>query len=198
MKTGVRWPGHDRSSTALGVVLLLALPLFLSARSPLFSPLSAQERRRDPLNPLEIDQLRDAMVEPEVRLKLYVQFSRDRMTKLEQMRSDPKTTERARQTHDMLEDFLAIYDELNDNIDMYVGRKDDIRKPLKLVIEADTEFQSKLRALKNSANTNAAELSQYEFLLTDALETVDSSAEDHRKTVAEVEEYMKKKKKQQK
>jgi hypothetical protein len=198
MKTGVRWPGHDRSSTALGVVLLLALPLFLSARSPLFSPLSAQERRRDPLNPLEIDQLRDAMVEPEVRLKLYVQFSRDRMTKLEQMRSDPKTTARARQTHDMLEDFLAIYDELNDNIDMYVGRKDDIRKPLKLVIEADTEFQSKLRALKNSANTNAAELSQYEFLLTDALETVDSSAEDHRKTVAEVEEYMKKKKKQQK
>ena len=71
------------------------------------------------------------------------------MTKLEQMRSDPKTTERARQTHDMLEDFLALYDELNDNIDMYVGRKDDIRKPLKTIIEADTEFQSKLRALKN-------------------------------------------------
>jgi hypothetical protein len=78
---------------------------------------------------------------------------------------------------------------------MYVGRKDDIRKPLKVVIEADTEFQSKLRALKNSANTNAAETSQYEFLLTDALDTVDSSAEDHRKTVAEVDEYMKRQKK---
>ena len=64
------------------------------------------------------------------------------------------------------------------------------------MIEADTEFQSKLRAIKNSANTNAAEASQYEFLLTDALDTVDSSAEDHRKTVAEVEEYMKHKKKQ--
>ena len=118
---------------------------------PLCSPLWAQ-RRRDPLNPLEIDQLRDAMLDPDERLKLYVKFSRDRMTKLEQMRSDPKTTERARQTHDMLEDFLAVYDELNDNIDMYVGRKDDIRKPLKAIIEADTEFQSKLRALKNSAN----------------------------------------------
>ena len=152
--------------------------------------------RRDPLNPLEIDQLRDAMLDPDERLKLYVKFSRDRMTKLEQMRSDPKTTDRARQTHDMLEDFLAVYDELNDNIDMYVGRKDDIRKPLKIVIEADTEFQSKLRALKNSANTSAAEASQYEFMLTDALDTVDSSADDHRKTVAEVEEYMKRKKKQ--
>jgi len=95
----------------------------------------------------------------------------------------------------MLEDFLAVYDELNDNIDMYVGRKDDIRKPLKAIIEADTEFQAKLRALKNSANSNADEEKQYEFLLTDALDTVDSSAEDHRKTVAEVEEYMKHQKK---
>jgi hypothetical protein len=95
----------------------------------------------------------------------------------------------------MLQDFLAVYDELNDNIDMYVGRKDDIRKPLKAIIEADTEFQSKLRALKNSANADAAEAKQYEFLLTDALDTVDSSADDHRKTVAEVGEYMKHKKK---
>ncbi len=91
-----------------------------------------------------------------------------------------------------------MYDELNDNIDMYVGRKDDIRKPLKAIIEADTEFQAKLRALKNSGNTNADEAKQYEFLLTDALDTVDTSADDHRKTVSEVEEYMKKKKKQNK
>jgi len=174
----------------LGMALLLGLPLCL----PVNSRLQAQ-RRRDPLNPLEIDQLRDAMLDPDTRLKLYVKFSRDRMTALEQMRSNPKTTERGRQTHDMLDDFLAVYDELNDNIDMYVGRKDDIRKPLKVIIEADTEFQSKLRALKGSANTNAAEASLYEFLLTDALDTVDSSTEDHRKTVAEVEEYMKRKKK---
>jgi len=178
--------GDHRCRIVLGLALLLALPLC----SHLFA-----QRRHDPLNPLEIDQLRDAMLEPDERLKLFVKFSRDRMTKLEQMRSDPKTTERARQTHDMLEDFLAVYDELNDNVEMYVGRKDDIRKPLKVIIEADTEFQSKLRALKNSANTNAGEVNQYEFLLTDALDTVDSSAEDHRKTVAEVEEYMKRKKK---
>ena len=182
MKVGVHW----RWRAALGLALLLALPL---------SSLLSAQRRRDPLNPLEIDQLRDAMLDPDERLKLYVKFSRDRMTKLEQMRSDPKTTDRARQTHDMLEDFLGVYDELNDNIDMYVGRKDDIRKPLKVIIEADTEFQSKLRALKNAANTNAGEASQYEFLLTDALDTVDSSADDHRKTVAEVEGYVKRKKK---
>ncbi len=186
MKPDISWPGRWRAGLGLALLLSLALPLF--------RPLGAQ-RRRDPLNPLEIDQLRDAMLDPEGRLKLYVKFARDRMTKLEQMRSNPKTAERGRQTHDMLEDFLAVYDELNDNIDMYVGRKDDISKPLKLIIEADTEFQSKLRALKNSANTTDAEAGQYEFLLTDALDTVDSSTKDHRKTVAEVEAYVKHKKK---
>jgi hypothetical protein len=166
----------------LGLALLLSIPTYA-------------QRRHDPLNSEEIDQLRDAMVEPDERLKLYVKFVRDRMSKLEQMRSDPKTKDRPRLTHDMLEDFLAVYDELNDNIDMYVGRKDDIRKPLKNVIEADTEFQSRLRAIKDAANTDAAESRQYEFLLTNAIDTVDSSADDHRKTVIEVEEYVKRKKK---
>ena len=179
MTPSARW------RATLGLALLLAVPLWA-------------QRRRDPLNPLEVDQLRDAMLDPDERLKLYVKFSRDRMTKLEQMRSDPKVTERAVQTHDMLQDFLSVYDELNNNVDMYVGRKNDIRKPLKLVIEADTEFQSRLRALKDSANANPTEAKQYEFLLTDALDTVDSSAEDHRKTLAEVEAYVKQQKKQKK
>jgi hypothetical protein len=166
------------------------LQIILSLALLLAGPLYAQ-RRHDPLNSEEIDQLRDAMVEPDERLKLYVKFVRDRMSKLEQMRSDPKTTDRPRQTHDMLEDFLAVYDELNDNIDMYVGRKNDIRKPLKIVIEADTEFQSRLRAIRDAANTDAAEARQYEFLLTNAIDTVDSGADEHRKTVTEVEEYVK-------
>jgi hypothetical protein len=170
--------------------VMLALPLLLPGSAPV-----SAERRRDPLNQLEIDQLRDAMLEPDQRLKLYVKFSRDRMTKLEQMRSDPKAKERGKQTHDMLEDFIGVYGELDDNVEMYVGRKEDIRKVLKLVIEADTEFQSKLRAIKSAANTNAEEASQYEFLLTDALDTVDASTEDHRKTLSEVEDYMKHKKK---
>jgi len=170
----------------------VAVFLFVVA-IPLVCRLSAQ-RRDDPLNPNEIDQLRDAMLDPDERLKLYVKFSRDRMTKLEQMRADPKTTDRGLHTHDLLQDFLTIYEELDDNIEMYVGRKNDIRRPLKMIIEADTEFQSRLRALKNASNTDPKEAQQYEFVLSDAVDTVDSSAEDHRKTLSEVEDYMKRKK----
>jgi len=167
-------------------LLLLALPLVSRA---------VAQRRPDPLNPLEIDQLRDAMLDPDERLKLYVTFARDRLTKLEQMRADPKTTDRALQTHDLLQDFLTIYEELDDNIDMYVGRRNDIRKPMKIVIDADTEFQSRLRALKDASNADLKEAKQYEFVLSDSLDTVDSSAEDHRKTLTEVEQYLKKQKK---
>lgn len=157
-------------------------------------PVAAQ-RRNDPLTQPEIDQLRDTAVEPELRLKLYVQFARARLVSLEQMRSNPKTTDRPRQTHQMLEDFLAVYDELNDNLDNFEGRKSDLRKALKAVIEGDTEFQAKLRALKDDARASKEEASEYQFILSNAIESVDSNTDDHRKLLAEQEEIWKHKKK---
>lgn len=151
----------------------------------------AAQRHRDPLTQTEIEQIRDASWEPRERLKLYVEFARARLVKLEQMRADPKTKNRAQQTHDLLDDFELLYDELNDNIETYVDRKDDIRKPLKLIIEADTEFQAKLRALKDAAGVAAEEARQYEFVLTNVLETVDTSSEDHKKLLADQEEAAK-------
>jgi hypothetical protein len=153
------------------------------------------QRRRDPFTQPEIDQIRDASWEPQQRLSLYVTFARARLVAMEQMRSDSKTKDRPQQTHDRLDDFLLIYDELNDNIDTYVDRKDDIRKPLKLIIDADTEFEAKLRALKDAANVPTAEAKQYEFILTNALDTLDSSVEDHRKLLVEQEEAAKHRKK---
>jgi hypothetical protein len=149
------------------------------------------QKHRDPLTQPEIDQIRDVSWEPRERLRLYVDFSRVRLVKMEQMRSDPKTKDRAQQTHDLLDDFQLLYDELNDNIDTYVDRRDDIRKPLKLIIEADNEFQAKLRALKDAAGVKPEEASTYEFVLNNAIESVDTSVEDHRKRLEDQEEAAK-------
>ena len=111
--------------------------------------------------------------------------------KLEEIRNDAKTTDRAKQTHDLLDDFQLLYDELNDNIDTYVDRHDDIRKPLKTVIEADGEFQAKLLALKDAADVSPTEKQQYEFVLTNALETLDTSTADHKKLLQDQEEQAK-------
>jgi hypothetical protein len=159
----------------------------------LLSPARAQRQRESLTNP-EIDQLRDTALEPGLRLKLYVKFARARLAALEQARSDPKTTDRGQETHDRLQEFLDVYDEMNENVDTYVGRKSDLRKVLKTVIEADTEFQAKLRALQDAANTAKEEAKQYEFLLSTALETIDSSAQDHRQLLTEQEEAAKQKK----
>lgn len=160
----------------------------------LLAGVAVAQRHHDPLTQPEIDQVRDASWEPKQRLTLYVQFARARLVKMEQMRIDPKTKDRAQQTHDLLGDFQILYDELNDNIDTYVDRKDDIRKPLKLIIEADNEFQAKLRALKDAAGVPAEEASSYEFVLTNAIETVDTSGEDHRKLLEDQEDAAKHKK----
>ena len=170
-----------------GFVFMLMLP------SSAFS-----QARHDTLTNPEIDQLRDTAQEPDLRLKLYVKFARDRLAALEQARSDPKATNRGQDTHDRLQEFLDVYDELNDNVDTYVGRKSDMRKGLKAVIEADTEFQAKLRALQDSANTAKDESKQYEFLLSTGLETLDSSAQDHRQVMTDQEELAKQKKKNKK
>jgi len=152
------------------------------------------QRKRDPLTPVEVDQLRDTAWEPDQRLKLYLKFARARLATLEQARSAPKTTGRGQATHDLLDDFLTIYDELDRNIDTYVDRQDDIRKPLKAIIEADTEFLAKLKAIHDSAATPPEEAKAYEFVLSNILDTLNSSSDDHRKLLSEQEEAAKRKK----
>ena len=174
--------------TRLRVVLAMLLLVVASAL--------AQKQKRDPLNDLEIDKLRDTAQQPEERLKLYIGFARARLDKLQQVRSDPKATDREKQMHDSLQDFLDIYDELNSNVDTFADRGSDLRKALKPVIEADTEFGSKLRAFKSETAGNREKAQQYEFLLGSALEATDAAAKDHRELLAEQEVTFKNKKKQ--
>ena len=167
--------------------------VFVGFLSLTFAPLWAQ-RQRDPFTPSEVDQIRDVSWEPQQRLSLYVKFARERLVAMEQMRNDPKMKNRAQQTHDKLDDFAAIYDELNDNIDTYVDRRNDIRKPLKMIIDADSEFQAKLLALKQAANVPPDEAKQYEFVLSNTLDTLKDSAEDHRTLLEEQQDAAKHKK----
>src|SRR5438270_7690126 len=156
----------------------------------------AQSHHRDPLTEAEIDKIRDSAQLPEVRLKLYIEFARARLDNIQKVHSDPKATEREKQTRDALQDFLDGYDELNTNVDTFADRGSDLRKALKPVIEADTEFGSKLRAFKSETAGNREQAQQYEFLLGSALEATDAAAKDHRELLAEQEVTFKNKKKQ--
>lgn len=158
---------------------------------------SSFAQRHADLAPAEVDQLRDSMMEPDTRLKLFVKFARVRVDALAQVRTDPKIgpADRPSQIHDKLQDFLDIYDELNDNIDMYVDRKDDVRKPLKAIIEADAEFQTKLKAFQDSLGSSRENTKPFEFVLSNVLDTLNSSVDDHKKLMQEQEIAAKNRKK---
>jgi hypothetical protein len=171
-------------------LLAILLPLMVAMAA------TGQSHKRDPLSELEIEKIRDAAQLPEARLKLYIEFARARLEKIQQAHSDTKATDREKQTRDALQDFLDVYDELDTNVDTYADRGTDLRKALKPVIEADTEFGAKLRAFRASLAGNAQEARDDEFLIGSALEAVDSGAKDHRSLLAEQEEAFKHKKKQ--
>jgi hypothetical protein len=139
---------------------------------------------RDPLNPLEIDQLREVALEADKRLKLYAQFAVLRLDAAEALRKDASATD-PNKLHALLEDFLTIYDEFNDNVENFAQRQADLRKTLKTLLETEATFQKRLLALK--AALNPAEATACQFVLTNSLEAVEQGLADHRQLLHEQE-----------
>jgi len=165
----------------------------------------AQVHRRDPLTPPETDALREASMEPDKKLPLYLKYARARLAAIEQVRSDPHSAgERGRQIHDLLADFKVIMDEMDRNVDAFANQKLDFRKALKEIVRTDGEFQAALGKLKDAAKDPAvaAEAKDYEFALLDAIEAVDGDLdnakdllEQQEKAAAEAKAKAKEKKK---
>jgi len=157
---------------------LLAACLVLGSLAP---PSTAQRRDRDPLTDAEVDQMREAADYPSKRLELLVKFNRERMFNIESAAAERPS--KTKEVHDILQDFIAIMDEIDDNIEMYGSHAADMRKGLKLVIEADSEWQLKLRQLKEK--TPPEQLEQFSFILANANDTVADNGKSARETLDE-------------
>ena len=145
--------------------------------------LLAQTRERDPLTEAETDQMREAADYPNKRLELMIRFTKERIAMIGLLRSDPPSATRPKQIHDYLQDVISLLDETDDNIEMYASHRTDLRKGLKLLIEADSEWQLQLRQLKEQSPPE--ELQQYSSVLANAIDTVADSAKDARETLQE-------------
>ncbi len=156
---------------------IYVLALLISSVSP------AAAQKRDPMSDAEVDQMREAADYPNKRLELMVRFAKERIAMIGILRSDPPSETRPKQIHDYLEDFITLLDETDDNIDVYAQHRTDMRKGLKLVIEADSEWQLNLRQLKE--HSPADELPQYAFVLANAIDTVADSAKSSRESLEE-------------
>lgn len=120
---------------------LIALALVCAA------PVCAQKQHRQTLTEAEIEQIREAGIEPDQRIHLFTRFVAERVEAVESLGKRGASSARTKRLDDTLQDLAALMDELGDNLDQYGGRKADVRKSLKTLNEAAPRWLDALRAL---------------------------------------------------
>jgi hypothetical protein len=118
------------------LLILIATPLAV-----------AQKRDHDTLTPAEVEQVREAAVVPEDRVKLYTKFAEERANKVKDLTGRPKSAQRVLKLDDALADLTSLMDEIGTNLDMYSDRHSDIRKSLKVLSDTVPRWVSILRTL---------------------------------------------------
>ena len=110
-------------------------------------PVSAQKDQRQPLTENQIEQIREAGIDPDLRISLYTKFLNEHADVIKGLTNRAKSRSRSQRVDDELQDFTALMDELGSNLDQYGDRKADLRKSLKDLNEACPKWLTILKAL---------------------------------------------------
>jgi hypothetical protein len=118
--------------------------------------LYAQHIRTASLTEAEVEQVREASIYPDERVKLYTKFLDERADKIKSLTNRPRSSERVLKIDDTLQDFTALMDEMGSNLDQYSDRHSDIRKALKSLTEATPRWLNILRVLPGESGFDLA------------------------------------------
>jgi len=133
---------HPRARRTIPA-LALALA-FIPAIAP---GVRAQDSQTDnALTQSEIEKVRDARLDPPACVLLFVKFLDLRADEIKDLYAKPRAPGREQDTHDLLEQFTSIADELSDNLDDYGPRRIDLRKALPKIIDATGRWSSVLKS----------------------------------------------------
>lgn len=106
-----------------------------------------QKEHRQPLNDAQIEQIREAGVYPDGRIKLYVKFIGERVDTIRGFSNRGRSAARAHRLDDELQDLAELMDELGSNLDQYGDRKADMRKALKTLNDVMPDWLKVLQTL---------------------------------------------------
>jgi predicted Zn-dependent protease len=126
---------YSRWLVALVACLLLA------------APVCAQKEKREALTEAQIEEIREAGVNPVARVNIYVKILDGLAAAIKSLAGRAHSAARSSRLDDALQDFIALMDELGSNLDVYAERKADIRRALKPLNEAAPRWLEMLRAL---------------------------------------------------
>jgi protein-tyrosine-phosphatase len=108
---------------------------------------AAQKEHRQPLNEKQIEDIREAGIDPDARVKLYTQFVGEKVDTIKGLTPRIHSGARTKRLDDELQDLTALMDELGSNLDQYGDRKADMRKSLKTLSDSSKQWMDTLNAL---------------------------------------------------
>ncbi len=147
----------------------------------LAASVAASAQQREFLSDTEIDQVREAQ-EPSGRIRLYVQFAKDRLDALDKQLAQ-ESAQRAGAVHDLLYEYDRIVDAIGDTVDLAATKHALVRKGLAVAVKEVPEFLKRLRAVEAK---NPKDIEEYRFILEEAIETTQSGLEDFKGELAKL------------
>ena len=161
-----------RNLLSISLALLFLLPAI---------HLLAQKDRPEPLTEIQIEEIREAGVYPNERVKLYIKYTDEHADSVKSLAARSKSIARSRRLDEELQGLTALMDEFGSNLDVYGERHADIRKGLKPLQEAANRWLAILRSIASEPT--------FEVSLKEAIESGQEFADQVKQLVADQEAY---------
>lgn len=110
-------------------------------------PLHAQKSQRPTLTEAEIEQIREAGIDPGERIRLYTKFVDEHVDTIKGLIPRAHSSARVVRLDNELQDLTSLMDELGANLDQYGDRNADLRKALKPLTESAQRWLQVLNSL---------------------------------------------------
>jgi hypothetical protein len=120
------------------------------------APFLHAQRSEASLSDAEIEQLRDSAYVANDRVLVFIKLIDTRVKAIQDLYAHPRRPGREQDTHDLMEQFTSLADELNDNLDDYGPRHRDIRKALPKLVEATERWATAIKSPPDDAAYNVS------------------------------------------
>lgn len=165
-----------RSSVSIVLGLLAAACVFIPQ-------LAAQKDKPEPLTEAQIEEIREAGIEPNTRVSLYTKYVNEHAETIKSLTNRSKSLTRAKRIDEELQELTALMDEFGSNLDVFSDRHADIRKALKPLSEATDHWLQILRALPGEPSFDVGR--------KEAIESGQDLADQSKRLLTEQTEYFK-------